>query len=71
MGCRLDYFNIKKWETIQHRGHVVEVASATTKGEVAKLDGVVYKLDGVFQGFIPGTKDDAIHHVNEELGKSN
>ena len=68
MACRLRDFDIKAWETVQHRGHVVEVAPATTKG--MKLDGVVYKLDGVFQGFT-GTKDAAIYWVNEKLdGKS-
>jgi hypothetical protein len=66
MACRLSYFSIEAWETIQHRGHVVEVASATTKGKGTKLDGVVYKLDGVFQGFT-GTKDAAIYWVNEKL----
>jgi hypothetical protein len=64
MACRLSDFNIKAWETIQHRGHVVEIAPAETKG--MKLDGVVYKLDGVFQGFT-GDKDAAIYWVNEKL----
>lgn len=64
MACRLNDFNIGAWETIQHREHVVEVASATTKG--MKLVGVVYKLDGKFQGFT-GTKDAAIYWVNEKL----
>jgi hypothetical protein len=65
MACRLSYFNIQGWETIQHRGHVVEVASASTKG-TQPLEGVVYKLDGVFQGFT-GDKDAAIYWVNEKL----
>jgi hypothetical protein len=65
MACRLSDFSIGAWETIQHRGHVVQVAPATTKG--LKLDGVVYKLDGVFQGFT-GNKDAAIYWVNESLG---
>ena len=64
MACKLSYFNIKAWETIQHRGHVVEVAPATTKE--LKLDDVVYKLDGVFQGFT-GDKDAAIYWVNHKL----
>ena len=66
MACRLSGFRIQAWETIQHRGHVVEVAPATTKGGAPTLDGVVYKLDGVFQGFT-GSKDAAIYWVNEEL----
>jgi len=70
MACRLSDFSIETWETIQHRGHVVEVASASTKGGAPKLDGVVYKLDGVFQGFT-GNKDAAVYWVNERLdGKS-
>jgi hypothetical protein len=66
MGCSLSYFDIKKWETLQHRGHVVEIAPATTKSVGTKLEGVVYKLDGVFQGFT-GDKDAAIYWVNEKL----
>jgi hypothetical protein len=70
MACRLSYFDVKAWETIQHRGHVVEVAPATTKGEGHKLEGVVYKLDGVFQGFT-GTKDAAIYWVNHAIDGKN
>jgi hypothetical protein len=64
MACRLNDFSIGAWETVQHRGHAVEVASATTKG--MKLDGVVYKLDGRFQGFT-GNKEAALFWVDQKL----
>ncbi len=64
MGCTLKDFNIGEWETITVGAHTVEVAPAKTRG--VRLDGVVYKLDGVFQGFT-GTKEAAMFWAKKEL----
>lgn len=50
MGCSLKDFAVGQWETVNVDGHKVEMAEATTKG-VRPLSGMVYKLDGKFQGF--------------------
>jgi hypothetical protein len=50
MGCRLTDFNIEsEAQTLVINGHSVEIANATTKG--LKVSGVVYKVNGKFQGF--------------------
>lgn len=64
MACRLSNFKVGKWETAQHRGHVVEVAPAKTA--CLGLEGVVFKLDGRFKGFT-GSRDAAFYFINREL----
>lgn len=51
MGCNLSNFDINgPWaEERLPDGGVLSTAPAATKG--LRLDGVVYKVDGVFQGF--------------------
>lgn len=67
MGCELRNFKIGTWKKLPFEGHTVEAAPAITAIRGTKgLRGVVYKLDGVFQGFT-GSNDAVIYHVNNTL----
>jgi hypothetical protein len=64
MGCSLKNFTVGKWKKSTVQGHKFEIAKAATTG--LKLRGVVYSLDGVFQGFT-GNEEAAIYWVGEKL----
>ena len=79
MGCRLNDFDIADWLTTEVDGHKVEYARARAKpiryrGKVYdhNLRGMVYKLDGVFQGFtgcedFERSRDAVMWHVERTL----
>ena len=66
MGCRLSDFKVGEWKTIDVQGNKVQIAPAKTLGGKPVLTGVVYKVDGVFQGFT-GNEDAVLYHVNNKL----
>ena len=64
MGCTLRDFKTGRWETVEHRGHEVKIADAATRN--GGLSGVVYMLDGKFQGFT-GDREAALSWVDRKL----
>ena len=71
MTCRLSDFDIGEWKTLQINGHTVELAEATSKplpwlpaDAPGTVPGVVYKVDGTFQGFT-GSEDAVRYWVNQ------
>lgn len=64
MGCSLSDFTVGSWESVDVAGHRVAVAEAKTN--YLKLAGVVWKVDGRFQGFT-GSKEAALYFVRRDL----
>jgi hypothetical protein len=59
MGCSLKDFRIGTWATRKVGALTVETAEASTENG---LQGIVYKVDGKFQGFV-GSLDGVLWHV--------
>ena len=64
MGCALKNFSVGQWIAHAVGSHRVEIAPATTRATGTR--GVVFKLDGVFQGFT-GDAEAALYHAGKRL----